>query len=231
MNNFYVYIHKTFDLDQIFYVGKGKERRAWERRSRNKYWQNIEQKHGFKVEIVKNNLEESEALRLEVDLIERYRPKANFTKGGQRTSGFKHDPKMGVHRNQLTRDRNKSLNFKEKLSKAQIEAQNRPEVKDKIRISRQTLRARINSGEIPNPWIGRSVSQETKNKISESQKGPKGYWYGKRTSIAKAILNIDTGKRFPSLKEAAISVKGAWRALSRSLKRGRKFKGFRFKYV
>ena len=44
--NFYVYQHRRADDGGIFYVGKGKGKRAGERAKRNPFWKNIAAKHG-----------------------------------------------------------------------------------------------------------------------------------------------------------------------------------------
>lgn len=72
MDNYYVYIHKKKTTGEVFYVGKGKEKRAWAINGRNKYWKNIVSKHGFTVEIYATDLQEWYALELEKELILKY---------------------------------------------------------------------------------------------------------------------------------------------------------------
>jgi hypothetical protein len=64
---YYVYIHKSLD-DKIFYVGKGKGKRAFSKSRRSKAWQKKAQE-GYSVGIIKNFEEESLALNLEISLI------------------------------------------------------------------------------------------------------------------------------------------------------------------
>ena len=82
---YYVYVHRKMTNNEIFYVGKGCGSRAWNSHGRNKYWQNIVNKHGYSVEVVEDCLEESVSLEREVHYIkilgERYKL-ANFTNGG-----------------------------------------------------------------------------------------------------------------------------------------------------
>jgi hypothetical protein len=226
---FYVYFHLTRDTQEIFYIGKGKEHRAFEKSSRNKYWHNIVNKHGHVVEFVKENITEEEALSLEVELIAKYSPKANLTKGGQGTAGFKHDPELVKWRNENNRRINKTYEGWIKKSKAQKEAQNRPEVKKKIQLNRKITLDAIKEGTKLNPWKGQKRPDEFKKRMSDIQKGGKAYWYGKISGAAKKIINLDTGVVFQSLKLAAASVGSSdFRPLSKALKEGRKFKKVRF---
>lgn len=76
----------------LFYIGKGKGRRAYVKSGRNNYWQKIVNKHGYRVEIFKENMTEQEALKEEMELIKKYKKSlslVNFTDGGEGTSGLK----------------------------------------------------------------------------------------------------------------------------------------------
>ena len=92
--DFYVYLHKKKTNGEVFYVGKGSGRRAWEYGSRNKYWRSIEKAHGCVVEIYANDLQEWYALELESELILRYGRRidktgtlCNITTGGESQCG------------------------------------------------------------------------------------------------------------------------------------------------
>lgn len=83
--DFYVYLHRRADDGQVFYVGKGTRRRAWERR-RSLYWRNVEAKHGLIVDIVFRG-SEAECFACEIAEIARQRsygaPLVNLTDGGE----------------------------------------------------------------------------------------------------------------------------------------------------
>lgn len=92
----YVYIHRRQSDGQIFYVGKGKDRRAWSANGRNRYWRFIVAKHGFSVQIVHEKLPEHCALSLEravVTAIGKDRL-ANQTDGGGGICGWRHSPEV-----------------------------------------------------------------------------------------------------------------------------------------
>lgn len=55
-NEYYVYLHRRATDNKVFYVGKGKGKRAFDNSSRNDYWQNTVNKHGLTVEIIYSEL-------------------------------------------------------------------------------------------------------------------------------------------------------------------------------
>lgn len=83
---FYVYGHYTPDTDELFYIGKGCDRRAWETTSRNPYWRNKVKKHGgFVVKMLAEHLEEQVAYEKEKELIEQVGRQnlTNLAEGGK----------------------------------------------------------------------------------------------------------------------------------------------------
>jgi hypothetical protein len=93
-NIYYVYIHRRATDNKVFYVGKGKLKRAWSIVGRNKYWKNVYNKHGFTTEIVYENLSENDAFILEKDVILEMKYHfqdyiTNMTDGGEGVSGLK----------------------------------------------------------------------------------------------------------------------------------------------
>ena len=91
---FYVYVHIRLDTNEVFYVGKGTKARKDRTSLRNRYWNRIVSKAGFKAEIIKDGLEESEAFALEIEKIKEYKDLGynlvNSTNGGEGQSGRKH---------------------------------------------------------------------------------------------------------------------------------------------
>lgn len=78
---YYVYLHKDRVTGEVFYVGKGHGRRAWNSNQRHYEWiKKVELlSEGWDVEIVQDNLTEIEAFELEAELVENY--------GGAATNG------------------------------------------------------------------------------------------------------------------------------------------------
>lgn len=66
-NDYYVYLHKTLN-GRIFYVGKGRNKRAWYTSDRSKAWKEIASL-GYSVEMYRQDLSEKDALELENNLI------------------------------------------------------------------------------------------------------------------------------------------------------------------
>lgn len=88
---YYVYFHRRETDNTIFYIGKGKGTRAWNKTRKNKEWQEIVFRCGLKIEIVERQLTEAEALKKEsfyISMIGRENL-VNKTSGGQGTSGYK----------------------------------------------------------------------------------------------------------------------------------------------
>jgi group I intron endonuclease len=89
-----VYQHKKADTNEIFYVGKGTARRSKQRSGRSEYWHRTVNKHGFIVEIIKDNIDEEFAFLIEKEAIDIYKRRGiklvNITDGGEGSSGYKH---------------------------------------------------------------------------------------------------------------------------------------------
>lgn len=89
----YVYVHRHADDGRVFYVGKGKDRRAWSTCGRNRHWRFVVAKHGRDVEILRSKLPEPCALSLERATIAAIGGGlVNLTDGGGGAPGWKHSP-------------------------------------------------------------------------------------------------------------------------------------------
>lgn len=94
MNNYYIYLHLRKDSGSVFYVGKGKEDRAYIKRGRNPYWQHIVNKVGYTIELLEENLTHEQACEREIYWIEKFGRKdigtgclVNCTNGGEGSFG------------------------------------------------------------------------------------------------------------------------------------------------
>lgn len=94
MEKYYVYSHIRLDTGDIFYIGKGCNNRAWHKYNRGNHWDNIVNKAGYVVKMVKDNMTEGDSIELEIELISRYGRKdlglgclINLTNGGDGLSG------------------------------------------------------------------------------------------------------------------------------------------------
>jgi hypothetical protein len=71
---YYVYLHRAIESGEVFYVGKGSGNRAWQRTNRNSEWNEKVSALGdrWEVVIVKDDLSEIEAFKLEARVVEEH---------------------------------------------------------------------------------------------------------------------------------------------------------------
>jgi len=96
----YVYQHIRLDTNEVFYIGISSDlnyRRSISKRNRNILWERIVKKHGFKAEILFDNISWEDACKKEIELIKFYGRKdikegslVNLTNGGECIHGFNH---------------------------------------------------------------------------------------------------------------------------------------------
>jgi hypothetical protein len=156
---FYTYIHMRADDGLVFYVGKGKGKRATQAYGRSSRWQRIKELHGVRVEIVASNQTELEAFEMERALIARYRaenqPLCNHTDGGEGPCGYRH-----------TEETLAVLSAKKRGRK--LSAEHRAQLSEALKLRSQESFAKISAA-----LRGHSVSAETRAKISASRIGIK----------------------------------------------------------
>lgn len=95
MRIFYVYAHKISQYENFVYIGKGTGKRAWSKRNRNYLWNRFVS-DSFKVEILFESYDETEAIDMEIQLISKHKPPFNLTKGGHGGNTHNHLPKGQV---------------------------------------------------------------------------------------------------------------------------------------
>lgn len=93
-NIFYVYAHVRKSDGRFFYVGKGKNKRAWETYKRSKWWFRVSEIHGYEVQVMQSDMIEQDAVLLEMWLIAKFKneghPLVNMTHGGEGMTGYSH---------------------------------------------------------------------------------------------------------------------------------------------
>lgn len=140
-NCYYVYEWIRMDTNQPFYVGKGKEKRAYEiKENRNKYFKDVIKNREVAVVILQDNLYEIEALQYECWYIHEYRYEmgielTNQTDGGDGVAGwFKNldenrRKEYSKNMTMILKDRyEKQPELKEKISQQCKETWNSPEM-------------------------------------------------------------------------------------------------------
>ena len=172
VNDFYVYAHIRNDTGAIFYVGKGRGKRAIQKCGRNRHWRNIAGASGFRVVYLWSNVDEVSALALEIETIASLRQRGaaltNVTEGGGGLSGMKfsddHKRKIGLSR--IGRKRTES-------EKAAIAAGTKramtPDICLRIALA-ATGRVTCDEAKrkISEAMMGRKVSDETRQKLREA---------------------------------------------------------------
>ena len=206
-NIFYVYVHRRNDTGSVFYVGKGSRNRAFWKNNRNKHWHFIVDKHGYKVEIVINNLTEQYAFDLEKELIAFYGRSnlCNYSDGGDGSSGAIRTEEMKNH----MREKMLGRKFSDAtIKKMKIAANNRSkETREKqasaIRGRKLTEEHKL---KISISGIGRITSEESRKKISDFHKGKKknpDAVAKMAASKSKPVFCITNDTEYPSMSEAA----------------------------
>ena len=96
-NNYYIYFHINLVSNEVFYVGKGKDKRAWSKSSRSPHWHNIVNKYGYRVDIIEKELTDVQSKIKEIYFIKKIGRKdlgfgklVNHTDGGEGVCGLKH---------------------------------------------------------------------------------------------------------------------------------------------
>lgn len=156
---YYVYQHIKADTNEIFYVGKGMDNRAFKTTSRNDHWKRIVAKHGLKIEFVAKNLTEELAFLVEAETINLYKrldvKLCNMTEGGEGASGYKHTEE---HKSKMLGNQYGKLvkvnGFKGKTHSDEQKA-----------IWKETRKG------VTSPRKGVVLSDETRSKISASRTG------------------------------------------------------------
>lgn len=110
---YYVYSHINPINDEIFYIGKGCDKRAWSKSGRNKFWNNIVNQYGFEVKIIEQGLTSEESNQIEIFFIKKIGrkdlglgPLVNMTDGGYSAIDYR-----SIHRKSK-----KAINFRNNLN-------------------------------------------------------------------------------------------------------------------
>lgn len=204
---FYTYAHYKPD-NSVFYIGKGRCNRAFDKVSRSKKWKAIVQTGGHKVEILAHWPTEQEAFEHEIFLIDCFRsmgnPLVNVSKGGYGASGYRHTAEYVEHMKSIMSGtgnaffgKTHSVATKEKISQAK---------------KKNPTKA----------WLGKPRDEATRNKISASLMGRIGH---KHTDESRAKLSLaHTGKKQASpseetRKKLSESIKLSWIARRNKVKK------------
>ncbi len=181
----YVYRHIRLDKNEPFYIGIGKTKyRHSSKQMRNKIWHRIVKKTEYEVEIVINDISWEEAKIKEIFFIKLYGRidrgtgiLANMTDGGDGNLGLIHTPdgierirKSSKNRVGHWKGKKMSLEFCLNLSKSKMGKTHKGVP------ASQKAKDAVSKHATGNKYcVGRVISEETRRKISEKNKGKKSY--------------------------------------------------------
>jgi hypothetical protein len=187
-----LYIHTRKTDGRIFYVGIGDQKRPYSKRSRNKHWRHIVNKHGFDVTILVENISWERSCDLEIKMISFYGRLdkkegilVNMTDGGEGSKG--------CIPNKETR---------KKMSEKRV-GENNPNFGKKANEETIKKMSKVHSGKI--------ISEEHKKKNSEKLSGrifneeSRKKMKENSTKSRKIICDI-TGKIYECITDAAIEL-------------------------
>lgn len=180
---FKVYVdYTTEEFPRPFYVGKGNSFRV-SNLKRNRLHTNIMNKYGIKRLIVLETDDETEALNKEIELIAEYNTciydegswGANFTRGGEGTSGMKHSEeskRKNSETNKATAADKLARGIPNAMYGKHLSEETKQKIGDNQRGWKHSEKAKKKISEATKRiHTGMKRSEETKQKIAESRKG------------------------------------------------------------
>ena len=166
-NDFYVYTHKRQSDGIVFYVGKGRGKRAYYFHERNDHWKKTLKKHGCNVEIVERRLSECEAFKLEKILIAKFQSEklCNKTNGGEGISGYKFNEDQKKRMSESHKGHVVTEEVRIKMSEAKKGRKNPPHVR------------KLHSERMKGNILGsrRKITPELREKLRDANKGENSY--------------------------------------------------------
>lgn len=165
-----VYFHLRPDTNELFYIGMGLRKRAFDFSTRkNKQWKKIVESYGKPIVIiVAENLTPNEAVEIEKFWIKHHglHRLTNVSPGGDGVLGFYPSQESRDKMSKTRKGRKLSEEHKEKLRAALIGRKRPKEVVDKIaKINTGKKRSDLSKENMRNSHIGAKLSEEHKENI------------------------------------------------------------------
>lgn len=198
-NKYYVYEWYVVETDEVFYVGKGCEKRAWTLK-RNKFFLDMYNTHNCGVRIVQDNLYEDDAYQLEYETIQWYKTHTDYrltnqTEGGDGTLGYKLTPEQIEKMTLAIKEKWRDKNWRQEI----IRRRHLPDSTYQSEEFKRKISSLV-QGE-NNPNYGHRWTDEMKDALSIKQIESHRY-DGFKNPNAKQIQCIETEEIFDCITEA-----------------------------
>lgn len=188
-----VYQHRRKDTDEVFYVGIGdSKKRAYTKRSRNRYWKNIVNSAGYEIDVLFEGISWEQACEVERGMIESYGRKdlglgqlVNMTDGGEGAKGLKR-PDLSI--NQLG---HLNHNYGRKGELNPLYGRKRPDISD------------LKKGKKRPDLSKRNSQQKGKSNGRIGESHPLWGKKGKDSKRSKPLMHVQSGLIFCSVTDAA----------------------------
>jgi len=175
---FYIYFHTSNTTNEVFYVGKGYDRRAFRSNGRNNFWHRVANKHGYSVSLPHTGLTESQAFAFEKEYIAKFGRRdlrtgslVNLTAGGDGASGVVHSEQWKSNMSAKMKGRVFSEEHRRNQTAAKVGKKRSEEMKMKLSIAMKGRRLTEEHKEkLRLASTLRRHTPETRKKMSEVQK-------------------------------------------------------------
>lgn len=216
---FFTYAHFKPE-GALFYIGKGSQKRAYAKDSRNQHWTNIVEKHGLQVKTLAKWADESDALLHEQFLIACFKDMghklANVTDGGEGVSGHKHSvetkAKMSAFQKQFQNSDRMKIAHAVAGEKSKL-PERRQKQRDFVRayMANPVHREQSRMGALKqcqDPLFIEAQRKRAKQRMTSPDF---------RYMMAKPCICIETGQEFKSQADAAKWVNGKPQTINRAI--------------
>lgn len=235
-NDYYVYGHIRPDNNTYYYIGKGRERRAY-LKSRNQLHDEVMNKYGLKIEIIKDNLTEEEAYQEEYNVINKLINEQGY---GIDINGLR-----GNNKNKFLTNKTFGSQGSIGISNPQYGVSPKERLKENYHRWRETLNIRLKAqvkDKNPN-WNNHTLHNKVKDKpeLRIQYYSRKGSQNGRCRKIALYDSNWSwledfdyIGKcalRVNELTDSNANINGVRSNIEHAIKYNKQYKGFNFKYI
>ena len=140
---------------EVFYIGIGSEKRAYQKNPRSDFWKRVVSIHGYEVQILKSDLTWEDACELEILLISWYGRRnlntgtlVNMTEGGDGSVGYSPSEESRRSRSEKMKGVPKSEKARKNMNKSKIGKSISEEHRLKCKLSNAKKVIDIKTGEI-----------------------------------------------------------------------------------